>query len=157
MLITHSWTQHFSNLCTLAGNRNEFENCYFLLVHFSSFLNAFKYPILLFSSYVLSMTALDRFLVCFCNISFKFYSCSWFGFQLEFQAICFPLTNLVWISRKQHIMIAIAWIVSIILCIPQVRITIGCGFGSSLYKKLCYQHLKVELTRNHSLSHLALK
>ena len=81
------------------------------------------YPILLFSSYILSMTALDRFLVCFCNISFKSYSSSWFGFQLEFQAICFPLTNLVWISRKQHIMIAIAWIVSILLCIPQVRIT----------------------------------
>jgi len=51
------------------------------------------------SSYVLSMTALDRFL-----------------------AICFPLTNLVWISTKQHIMIAIAWIVSIILCIPQAFI-----------------------------------
>ena len=134
MLIIHSWTQHFSNLCTLAGNKNEFENCYFLVVHtkliiFTFFL-LFKciyicvmYPILLFSSYVLSMTALDRFLVCFCNISFRSYSSSWFGFQLEFQAICFPLTNLVWISRKQHIMIAIAWIVSIILCIPQVRIT----------------------------------
>ena len=80
-------------------------------------------PIILFSSYVLSMTALDRFLVCFCNISFKFYSSFLFGFQLEFQAICFPLTNLVWISRKQHLMIAIAWIVSIILCIPQVRKT----------------------------------
>ena len=134
LLVIQCWTQNFSNLCTLTANKNELENCYFLVVQtkwiiFTFFL-LFKciyivcmYPILLFSSYVLSMTALDRFLVCFCNISFKFYSSSWFGFQLEFQAICFPLTNLVWISRKQHIMIAIAWIVSIILCIPQVRIT----------------------------------
>lgn len=51
------------------------------------------------SSYVLVVTAIDRY-----------------------QAICFPLTNCQWTSRKSKLMIAFAWIVSLSCCAPQAFI-----------------------------------
>ncbi|XP_013784095.1 oxytocin receptor-like [Limulus polyphemus] len=51
------------------------------------------------SSYVLLVTAIDRY-----------------------QAICFPLTSCVWTPRKSKIMIANAWIISILCCFPQIFI-----------------------------------
>ncbi|XP_076351494.1 oxytocin receptor-like [Tachypleus tridentatus] len=51
------------------------------------------------SSYVLLVTAIDRY-----------------------QAICFPLTSCAWTPRKSKIMIANAWIVSLLCSFPQVFI-----------------------------------
>ena len=52
-----------------------------------------------FSSYVLVMTAIDRY-----------------------QAICNPLSNCSWTPKRSHIMIAVAWTISLLLCIPQTII-----------------------------------
>lgn len=51
------------------------------------------------SSYVLVMTAIDRY-----------------------QAICFPLSNCGWTPRRSKLMILIAWIISICCSLPQVLI-----------------------------------
>jgi arginine vasopressin receptor 1A len=51
------------------------------------------------SSYILVVTAIDRY-----------------------QAICFPLTNCQWTSRKSKLMIAIAWFISILCSVPQAFI-----------------------------------
>lgn len=51
------------------------------------------------SSYVLVVTAIDRY-----------------------QAICYPLTNCQWTSRKSKLMITIAWIISIFCSAPQAFI-----------------------------------
>ena len=52
------------------------------------------------SSYVLVMTAIDRF-----------------------QAICHPLTNTVWAGTKSKAMLFAAWSISLLLCVPQVSNT----------------------------------
>jgi arginine vasopressin receptor 1A len=49
------------------------------------------------SSYVLVMTALDRY-----------------------QAICYPLTNCSWTARQSKLMIGFAWGIAILFCTPQV-------------------------------------
>ena len=51
------------------------------------------------SSYVLVMTAIDRY-----------------------QAICNPLSNFEWTPKRSNIMISLAWTISLVLCIPQVII-----------------------------------
>lgn len=51
------------------------------------------------SSYVLVVTAIDRY-----------------------QAICFPLANCTWTERRAKIMISIAWLISLICCLPQAFI-----------------------------------
>ena len=51
------------------------------------------------SSYVLVMTAVDRY-----------------------QAICNPLSNCQWTPSRSKLMIAIAWIVALLCCLPQVFI-----------------------------------
>ena len=51
------------------------------------------------SSYVLVMTALDRYL-----------------------AICYPLTAHTWTSKKMHSMVAVAWLLSLIFATPQLFI-----------------------------------
>ena len=51
------------------------------------------------SSYILVVTALDRY-----------------------QAICHPLTNCQWTSRKSKLMITVAWIISILCSLPQAFI-----------------------------------
>ncbi|CAG2169399.1 unnamed protein product [Oppiella nova] len=51
------------------------------------------------SSYVLVVTAIDRY-----------------------QAICYPLSNCNWTSKKSKLMIAIAWIISILCSAPQAFI-----------------------------------
>ena len=63
------------------------------------------------SSYVLIMTAIDRF-----------------------QAICYPLSNCTWTPRRSNIMIGIAWVISIALCVPQAIIFHGRD-GNSCYAK----------------------
>ncbi|TRY79427.1 hypothetical protein TCAL_10764 [Tigriopus californicus] len=40
----------------------------------------------------------------------------------RYQAICHPLTNQVWASKKSKFMIFLAWIISLVLCIPQAII-----------------------------------
>lgn len=52
-----------------------------------------------FSSYVLVMTAIDRY-----------------------QAICNPLSNFEWTPKRSNIMISVAWTISLLLCIPQMII-----------------------------------
>lgn len=49
------------------------------------------------SSYVLMSTAMDRY-----------------------KAICHPLTYCSWTSRRSRTMVRVAWIVSLVFCIPQV-------------------------------------
>lgn len=49
------------------------------------------------SSYVLMATAVDRH-----------------------QAICYPLTYCSWTSRRSKVMVWVAWIASLLFCIPQV-------------------------------------
>ena len=61
------------------------------------------------SSYVLIMTAIDRF-----------------------QAICYPLSNCTWTPKRSNIMIFVAWVVSLLLCIPQAVI-----FGQSEVGPYC--------------------
>lgn len=62
------------------------------------------------SSYVLVMTALDRFI-----------------------SICYPLASQTWTTRRVHIMISVAWVLSLAFSIPQLilfsmqEITIGSG------------------------------
>lgn len=51
------------------------------------------------SSYVLVVTAIDRY-----------------------QAICFPLMNCSWTAKRSKIMIVIAWIISLLLSVPQMFI-----------------------------------
>ena len=51
------------------------------------------------SSYVLVMTSIDRY-----------------------QAICYPLTNCQWTPTRSQLMIALAWIIALLCCIPQVFI-----------------------------------
>lgn len=51
------------------------------------------------SSYVLVMTALDRY-----------------------QAICFPLSNCTWTARRSKFMLGVAWAVSLLCCVPQIFI-----------------------------------
>ena len=51
------------------------------------------------SSYVLVMTSVDRY-----------------------QAICYPLTNCQWTPTRSQLMIAMAWIVAMLCCTPQVFI-----------------------------------
>lgn len=53
------------------------------------------------SSYVLMATAIDRH-----------------------QAICYPLTYCSWTSRRSKFMVYIAWITSLVFCIPQVSLII---------------------------------
>ena len=54
------------------------------------------------SSYVLIMTAIDRY-----------------------QAICFPLSNCTWTPKRSKIMIGSAWFVATLLCVPQTVVFIG--------------------------------
>lgn len=54
------------------------------------------------SSYVLIMTAIDRF-----------------------QAICHPLSNCTWTPKRSNIMITVAWVISVLLCVPQILIFHG--------------------------------
>ncbi|KAJ8319981.1 hypothetical protein KUTeg_001568 [Tegillarca granosa] len=49
------------------------------------------------STYVLVMTALDRYI-----------------------SICYPLTSQTWTSRRVHIMVALAWGLSLVLSVPQL-------------------------------------
>jgi len=51
------------------------------------------------SSYVLVMTAIDRY-----------------------QAICYPLSNCTWTARRSKLMLGIAWAISLLFCIPQLFI-----------------------------------
>lgn len=51
------------------------------------------------SSYVLVMTALDRY-----------------------QAICYPLSNCTWTARRSKTMLGIAWTISLLCCVPQIFI-----------------------------------
>jgi arginine vasopressin receptor 1A len=51
------------------------------------------------SSYVLMATAVDRH-----------------------QAICYPLTYCSWTSRRSKVMVYLAWITSLVFCIPQVSV-----------------------------------
>ena len=37
----------------------------------------------------------------------------------RYQAICHPLTNQVWAGKKSKVMILVAWVVSLVLCVPQ--------------------------------------
>eukprot|EP00095_Tigriopus_kingsejongensis_P010910 snap_masked-scaffold348_size200312-processed-gene-1.4 protein:Tk10910 transcript:snap_masked-scaffold348_size200312-processed-gene-1.4-mRNA-1 annotation:"vasopressin v1a" len=62
------------------------------------------------SSYVLIMTAIDRF-----------------------QAICHPLSNCTWTPKRSNVMIAVAWIISVILCVPQILIFHGTDDACSAY------------------------
>ncbi|KAK3593466.1 hypothetical protein CHS0354_036989 [Potamilus streckersoni] len=51
------------------------------------------------SSYVLVMTAIDRYV-----------------------SICYPLTSQTWTSKRVHVMITIAWTLSILFALPQLQI-----------------------------------
>lgn len=51
------------------------------------------------SSYVLVMTAIDRY-----------------------QAICYPLSNCSWTPKRSKVMIGISWVISLLLCVPQTFI-----------------------------------
>ncbi|CAL8135431.1 unnamed protein product [Orchesella dallaii] len=51
------------------------------------------------SSYVLVMTALDRY-----------------------QAICYPLSNCTWTARRSKVMLGLAWAISYLFCVPQIFI-----------------------------------
>ena len=54
---------------------------------------------MLVSSYLLVMIAFDRF-----------------------QAVCHPMTNRHWQPRKSNFKIGVAWIIALLLCIPQALI-----------------------------------
>ncbi|CAB4065607.1 AVPR1A [Lepeophtheirus salmonis] len=61
------------------------------------------------SSYVLIMTAIDRY-----------------------HAICFPFSKCTWTPKRSNIMIGLAWLVSLALCVPQIII-----FGSGEKSHSC--------------------
>lgn len=65
------------------------------------------------SSYILMATAIDRH-----------------------QAICHPLTYCSWTSRRSKVMVWLAWISSLIFCIPQVSKQIAYCFLKNCFKYL---------------------
>ncbi|KAH0819198.1 hypothetical protein MTP99_002025 [Tenebrio molitor] len=62
------------------------------------------------SSYVLMATAVDRH-----------------------QAICYPLTYCSWTSRRSKVMVYLAWITSLVFCIPQLTIFTYTEIGRNEY------------------------
>ncbi len=42
-----------------------------------------------------------------------------------FQAICFPLSNYRWTIHKSHVMLALAWVISLLFSLPQVVVYHG--------------------------------
>ena len=75
--------------------------------------NIIPNPLIICSSYVLIMTAIDRY-----------------------QAICYPLTNCTWTPRRSNIMIGVAWVISLLLSIPQATIFKHFKYESAIYPNM---------------------
>ena len=79
----------------------------------------------IFSSYTLTMMAIDRFQVKEFQFGhpvkyFMYLVLTFYNYFCFLKAICYPLSNQVWTSKRQHVMMTFAWIISISFCTPQV-------------------------------------
>ena len=77
----------------------------------------------------------------------------------RYQAICNPLSNCSWTPKRSHIMIAVAWTISLLLCIPQTIIFSTnkdehhCGAVSfSLYYIILYIYIYYAIGCNADIS-----
>ena len=79
----------------------------------------------IFSSYTLTMMAIDRFQVKEFQLGhpvkhFMYLVLTFYNYFCFLKAICYPLSNQVWTSKRQYVMMTFAWIISISFCTPQV-------------------------------------